>query len=118
MACNVEANGTTLTCACSGCGIAYNHSTKKYTILCCGSITTLDVKRQTDDPNTPPKPDHIIVDFENITVLEAAQLIDHAVPDRIKINAAFKQLRKKITLEGNLPLDKLAKKLGIELKSK
>lgn len=115
MACTVEANGTTVTCGCSGCGIVYNHGSGKYHILCCGSITEMDVKNPTDDPNNPPKPGHIIVDFAGITLLEAARLLDKAVPDKIRINGSFKQLQKQVTFKANQPLEKLTKKLGITL---
>ncbi len=118
MACNVEANGTTLSCGCSGCGIVYNHGTKKYHILCCGTITEMSAKNQTDDPTNPPKPNHIMVDFAGITLLEAAQLLDKSLPGKIRVNASVKQLQKQVTFKANLTLDKLTKKLGIHSTSK
>jgi hypothetical protein len=111
--CTVEANGTTLMCSCGGCGIAYNHDTKKYVILCCGTITEMNLKNQTDDTTNPPKPNHIMVDLAGVTVLEAARLLDRAAPGTISINASFKLLKKKITLKANQPLSDLTKKLGI-----
>jgi hypothetical protein len=111
--CTVEANGTTLTCGCSGCGIAYNHDAKKYYILCCGSITEMSAKNQTDDPTNPPKRGHLMVDFSDLTVLEAAQLLERAQPGKVAINSSLKRLRRRITLKANQPLAALTKKLGL-----
>ena len=118
MACTVEANGTTFTCACSGCGISYNHGTKKYHLLCCGTITEMSVKTQIDDPTSPPKPGHIIVDFAGVTLLEAAQLLDRTAPGKIRVNASLQRLKKPVTLKANQPLAKLTKKLGLTSKAK
>jgi hypothetical protein len=116
--CTVEVNGTTLTCACSGCGIAYNHDTKKYNILCCGTITEMSAKNQTGDPTNPPKPGHLMVDFANVTVLEAAQVLERAAPGKIGINSSLKRLERRITLKANQPPATLAKKLGLHSTSK
>ena len=116
--CTVEANGTTLTCACGGCGISYNHDTKKYHLLCCGTITEMSAKNQADDPVNPPKRGQIIVDFAGLTVLEAAQLLDRAAPGKIRVDSSLQQLRKRITFKANQPLAKLTKKLGLKLISK
>jgi hypothetical protein len=116
--CTATVNGTTITCACSGCGIAYNHATKTYHILCCGSITEMKALNQADDPKNPPKRGQIMVDLSNVTLLEAAQLLERSVPGKIAINSSLKKLRKQITLKANLPLAKLTKRLGLKSASK
>lgn len=116
--CTVEANGTTVTCGCSGCGISYNHETKKYHILCCGTIFEMSAKNQTDDPTNPPKRNHVMVDFAGLTLLEAAQLLDRAAPGKIRVNASLQRLRKRITLKANQPLVTLIKKLGLHSTSR
>src|SRR5436853_3846692 len=116
--CTVEANGTTVTCGCSGCGIAYSHDTKKYHILCCGTIFEMDARNQADDPANPPKRNHIMVDLAGVTLLEAAQLLDRAAPGQIGINASLRQLRKRVTLKANQPLVTLTKKLRLNSTSK
>jgi hypothetical protein len=116
MTCKAEVNGTTLECSCNGCGISYDGG--KYTTLCCGNINTFSVKNQADDPIDPPKPNHIMVDFAGLTLLEAAQILDRAAPGEIMLNDSLQHLQKRITLKANQPLVKLINKLGLHSKSK
>jgi hypothetical protein len=111
--CTAEVNGTSITCACAGCGIAYNHADKKYTILCCGSITTMSAKNQADDPTSPPRPNHIQVNLVGCTRLEAAQLLQRLTNKKIKVDASLDSLQKRVTFKANLPLEELTKKLGL-----
>lgn len=117
-ACTATVNGTTITCACSGCGIAYNHQTKTYHILCCGTITEMKALNQADDPSSPPKPGNLMVDLSNVTVLEAGLLLERSAPGKFSINAPVKKLQRKISLKANQPIATLAKRLGLGSKSK
>jgi hypothetical protein len=118
MACNVEVNGTTIHCACDGCGAAYNHSTKTYHISCCGGFFQMSRKASTEDPPTPPTPNHVTVDFARMTLLQVAQLLDEAAPGKISVTGPFKKLGKRISLKGNRPLDAFTKELGLHSTSK
>src|SRR5262249_14719495 len=110
MACSAEANGTTITCACAGCGIAYNHSTRKYHILCCRTITEIDAKL-VSDPG--PRRPIIEVDLSHVTLLEAAQLLDRVVPGKIKVNGSLNRFKKRVTLKTKKPMSELIKKLKL-----
>lgn len=111
MACTVEANGTTLTCACNGCGISYNHSTKKYHILCCGSITEMSSRFDPGDPDDRPPPGHIDVDINGATLLEAMQLIDRSAPGKLRVEGSFAELGKTVKLKGRNTVEHLGREL-------
>lgn len=111
--CTVEANGTTVTCACSGCGIAYNHETKKYHVLCCGTIFVLETKLE-DDPDRPPKRGHFEVALAGATRLEAAELLRLSGGAKIRIDAPLDALQKRVTMKASLTLPALTKKLGLQ----
>ena len=110
MACKAEANGATVDCVCNDCGISYNSQTKKYTVLCCGVWYDMDLKADFEDPDDPPKPGHLIVDI-NATILEAMQFLDRAAPGKLRIDASFTDLKKRVRLKANAPVDELAKRL-------
>ena len=108
--CTAEANGFSVECSCEGCGVAYNHDEKKYYVLCCGQISTFTVSQQVSDP--PPK-HHIIVDFVNITVLQAAQLLEQASPGKVRLDGLLRDLQKRVSLKGSHPVPELLHKLGL-----
>ena len=116
MACNVEANGTTVSCACSGCGIVYNHETKKYHVLCCGTIFVLETKLE--DHDRPPKRGHFDVAFAGATRLEAAELLRRSGGAKISIDAPLDALQKRVTMKATLTLPALNKKLGLKSATK
>lgn len=70
-------------------------------------------KNQTDDPTNPPRPHHIMVDFAGLTLLQAAQVLDRAVPGKVRIDASLQELQKPVTLKANRPLSELIEKLGL-----
>lgn len=111
MACSAEANGTTINCACDSCGISYNSQTKKYQVLCCGIWYELDMKFDFQDPDNPPRPGHLIVDIPSASLLEAMQFLDRADPGKLRLDASFTDLKKRVSLKGNAPVEELARKL-------
>lgn len=118
MACTVEANGVTLTCACSGCGIAYNHSTKKYHILCCGTITETTLSVQVKDP-VPDRPGHVSLDLAGVTLLQAAQLLDIVAPGKgLLPTSAVKGLARKVSMKGTMTLGEFASRARLQVRGK
>ena len=110
--CTAEANGFSVECSCEGCGVAYNHDDKKYYVLCCGQISTFTVSEQVSDPNPPPK-HHISVDLVNVTLLQAAQLLDQASPGKVRLDGLLADLQKRVSFKGRHSVPDLVHKLGL-----
>ena len=111
MACNATANGATLDCVCDGCGLTYNYDTKTYTALCCGAVVSWTSKLEVDDPDEPPRPGHVAVDISGLTLLQAMQLLDKSDPGKLNVDAPFAELNRAVKLEGNAPVEELARQL-------
>ncbi len=111
--CTAEANGTTLTCACEGCGILYNHATGKYTVLCCGAISEFKMKAE-QQPDPPKRPKDLIdIDLVGCTRLEAARLLGGQFPGKIELDSSLESLEKRVTFKGTFTLAELTKKLAL-----
>jgi hypothetical protein len=74
----------------------------------------MSVKNQTDDPTNPPTTGGIVVDLSNVTVLEAAQLIESAAPGKFKVNLPIGKLQKRVKFRANKPIEIIAKRIGLE----
>jgi hypothetical protein len=112
--CTAEVNGTTLTCACAGCGIAYDHDSGQYTILCCRVIVSTKAEKDQGVEPDPSKRHHIEIDLSGATRLEAAQLLHRLAPGKIRIDGSLESLQERVTLKESLPLEELIEKLRIQ----